>query len=174
MSHLEYAPLHLAEAQDVLKEIQGSRGEKYSEIWMTMLHHIPLTRGVSNVGQILRFHGTLSSPLREAVILYIAHATHCSFEWDCHTDFGQRAGVPEEIVSLIGQSRPLSAYPEPYRDVLEAAEMALQKKSLPDPLQTRLIEQYGKNGLVEIVLLSGYYQMLASFLNAFEVRVAFD
>ena len=173
MAHLDYANLHDPEAEHALKEIQGSRGEKYSEIWMKMLHNVPLTRVVSNVGRTLRFQGTLSGPLREAVILYVGHAARCQFEWDCHTDFGRKAGVPEEIISHIQRNSALNAYPQPFRDVLEAAQAALEKKSLPAPLQTRLIQQFGKNGLVEIVLLSGYYQMLASFLNAFEVRVEF-
>lgn len=171
MSHLDPPKLDSPDAKKVLEHIQRVRGAPFSEIWQTMLHHPALTQAVSDVGQILRFEGVLPGNIRESAILYISSSTRASYEWAAHIQMAKKEKVPEEILSFIKQKRYFADFPEPYSDVMEAAQMSLEKRSLPSSLQERLIEQYGKKGLVELILLTGYYQMLAAFLNGFDVIV---
>lgn len=170
MAHLEKSKVKTDEEKAILAEIQNVRGAPFSEIWLTMLHHPALTKAVSSAGKILRFQGTLPGNIREAVILYVAGATRSSYEWAAHIEMAVKEGVQEEILSFLKKHRPFADFPEPYCDVIEAAQMCLEKRSLPSSLQDRLIEQYGKKGLVELVLLAGFYQMIAAFLNAFDIE----
>lgn len=171
MAHLDFAKLESPKDKEILQHIEQVRGSPFSEIWLTMLHHPVLTREVSDLGQTLRFEGTLPGAIRDILILYIASRCHTSYEWAAHVALAKKEGIPEEVFSLLKTRCPFSAFPEPYRDALEAAQTALDKKSLPAALQNQLVSQYQTKGLVEIVLLVGYYQMLASFLNAFEIKV---
>lgn len=169
MAHLDPAKPDSPEAKKVLEHIHKVRGTPFSEIWLTMLHHPALTKGVSDLGQMLRFEGVLPGNIREAVILFIASSVESPYEWAAHFKMAKKENVPEEILSFLSQPRPFADYPEPYCDAMEAAQMALDKRSLPSSLQNRLIQQYGKKGLVELVLLAGFYQMVAAFLNGFDV-----
>jgi 4-carboxymuconolactone decarboxylase len=40
---------------------------------------------------------------------------------------------------------------------------------VPDDLQTRAVAAWGKHGLVEIVVLSGFYQMFAAINQGFGI-----
>lgn len=169
MAQLE--PIHplSPEAKAILDNIQKKRGEPFSEIWLAMLHHPVLTRAVSDLGQIFRFEGTLPGSMRESAILFIASRTKCSYQWSAHIDPAKKEQIPQEILEFLKDGRPYFEFPEPYADVLEAAQLSFEKRSLPSSLQERLIEQYGQKGLIELMLLTGFYQMLASFLNGFDI-----
>jgi hypothetical protein len=41
---------------------------------------------------------------------------------------------------------------------------------LPADLQSRAVAQWGREGLVEIVVLSGFYQMFAAFNQGFNIK----
>jgi 4-carboxymuconolactone decarboxylase len=43
---------------------------------------------------------------------------------------------------------------------------------VPDDLQVQAVTQWGKRGLVEIVVLSGFYQMFAAINQGFDIRPA--
>lgn len=169
MAQLE--PVHplSPETKAILEKIQKVRGEPFSEIWLAMLHHPALTRAASDLGQIFRFEGTLPGSIRESAILFIASRTKCSYEWSAHIGPAKKEGVSQEILDFLKEGRPYFEFPEPYADTLEAAQLSIEKRSLPSSLQERLIEQYGQKGLVELMLLTGFYQMLASFLNGFDI-----
>lgn len=163
-------PVHPSpEAKAILEKIQKARGKPFSEIWLAMLHHPELTQAVSDLGQIFRFEGTLPGSIREAAILFIASRTKCPYEWEAHSGPAKKEEIPQVILDFLKEGRPYFEFPEPYADALEAAQLAFEKRSLPSSLQERLIEQYGEKGIVELMLLAGFYQMLASFLNGFDI-----
>ena len=41
---------------------------------------------------------------------------------------------------------------------------------VPDDLQARAVAEWGAEGLVEIVVLSGFYQMFAAINQGFDIR----
>ena len=43
---------------------------------------------------------------------------------------------------------------------------------VPDDLQARAAAEWGKHGLVEIVVLSGFYQMFAAINQGFDISNA--
>jgi 4-carboxymuconolactone decarboxylase len=43
---------------------------------------------------------------------------------------------------------------------------------VPEDLQARAAAEWGKPGLVEIVVLSGFYQMFAAINQGFDIRPA--
>jgi 4-carboxymuconolactone decarboxylase len=45
----------------------------------------------------------------------------------------------------------------------------LARESVPQPLQDQIQQEVGVTGLVELVVLAGYYQTIAAVLFAFDV-----
>jgi 4-carboxymuconolactone decarboxylase len=169
MARLEIVVKPSPEQKEVLKHIQNVRGTPFSEIWLAMLHNPVLTKRISDLGQALRFEGILPGSIREAAILFIANSTKSSYEWAAHHGVAQKEGISEKIISLIKEGKDFHAFPEPYRDIIETAQITLQKKSIPEALQYRLESMYGVEGTIELVILCGCYQMIAAFLNGFDV-----
>jgi 4-carboxymuconolactone decarboxylase len=42
-------------------------------------------------------------------------------------------------------------------------------QAIPDALQARAVAEWGKDGLVEIVVISGFYQMFAAINQGFDI-----
>ena len=75
------------------------------------------------------------------------------------------------MIDCIGSART-AALPQPYSLVHAILEKTMTWQYLPDDLQVQAITQWGKQGLIEIVVLSGFYQMFAAINQAFDIRPA--
>ena len=59
--------------------------------------------------------------------------------------------------------------PHPYSLILETIDVVLEFRSIPENLQNKMIELYGVQGLLEVVTLCGFYQMVGEITQAFDV-----
>jgi 4-carboxymuconolactone decarboxylase len=123
---------------------------------------------VAGVGEYARFESDLDDRLREAVILTVAGRLGCLYEWTHHWHLAQRAGVDFTTVDPDGATTHTET------DGGFAAELALARLvadggPVPDDLLDRVRERLGDRGLVDLVVLVGYYGLLARFINTLHV-----
>jgi len=50
-------------------------------------------------------------------------------------------------------------------------ELVMSYRSIPDKLQARIVELYGIKGLIEIVVLCGFYGLIGMVNTSFDVPV---
>ena len=135
-----------------------ARGEGFGGPYIALLNHPELARRIEELGFFLKFEGVLPRPAYQFIVLTVAHATGAAFEWHDHVEHALAAGLPRDVVDAIGAGRT-DTLPPPY---------AL----LGDELQARAAAQWGTQGLVEIVVVSGFYQMFAAINQGFDIRPA--
>jgi 4-carboxymuconolactone decarboxylase len=58
---------------------------------------------------------------------------------------------------------------ETQQGALVAARCVVESRSIPPDLQERLIGLVGMEGLIELVVLVGFYRMIAGVIFAFDV-----
>lgn len=112
-----------------------------------------------------------SLPRREAelVILTVAHARSCAYEEEHHRRLGRRAGLSEaEIEALLG-GPPVETFSERERVLQETARLLVQARDLDDEQWARLRAVTSERESVELLLLAGHYDMLATTLNTLRV-----
>ena len=102
-------------------------------------------------------------------MLTISRATGAAYEWHDHIAHARAAGLPEEVIDCIGSART-AALPQPYALVHAILQRTTAWEVVPDGLQAQAAAQWGKHGLVEIVVLSGFYQMFAAINQGFDIR----
>src|SRR5215472_10785725 len=81
------------------------------------------------------------------------------------------AGLPADVIDCIGSART-ATLPQPYALAHAILEKTMAWQIVPDDLQVQAVTQWGKRGLVEIVVLSGFYQMFAAINQGFDIRPA--
>lgn len=79
------------------------------------------------------------------------------------------AGLPQPIIDRI-TSGPGAPLPEPYALLRDILAKTLAWQPVPDALQARAAAEWGKEGLVEIVVVSGFYQMFAAINQGFDIQ----
>ena len=145
------------------------RGEGFGGPYVALLNHPDLARRVEELGFYLKFEGVLPRTVYQFIVLSVAHATGAAFEWHDHVQHALAAGLPGDVVDAVGAGRT-QALPQPYALVGAILEKTMAWQPVPDDLQSRTAAQWGVEGLVEIVVLSGFYQMFAAINQGFDIK----
>jgi 4-carboxymuconolactone decarboxylase len=146
-----------------------AHGEGFGGPYLALLNHPELARRVEELGFYLKFEGALPRTIYQFIVLTVARATGAGFEWHDHIAHARAAGLPEPVIDCIGSDRPESL-PPPYALAHTILAKTLAWQVVPDDLQARAATEWGKRGLVEIVVLSGFYQMFAAINQGFDIK----
>jgi len=92
------------------------------------------------------------------------------FEWHDHIEHALAAGLPRAVIDAIGSGKT-DALPQPYALLHEVLAKTKTWQTIPDELQARVAAEWGTEGLVEIVVVSGFYQMFAAINQGFGIGV---
>jgi len=152
-----------------LSEKRKRRGAGLGGPYIALLNHPELARRVEELGFYLKFEGVLPRPSYQFIVLSVAHATGAEFEWRDHVKHALAAGVSQEIVDGIAANRT-ETMPHPYSLLHAILARTMAWEPIPDNLQARAVAEWGAQGLVEIVVLSGFYQMFAAINQGFEIK----
>lgn len=146
---------------------RGSVGDMYR----TLLNHPTLTKHIADLGTYLRFESTLPGDLREFIILYSANKMNVEYEWEKHLEPAQRAGLKNEIIDAIKMN---ALFPEPYSKIALTINHVANLQDIPQSLQDELVKMISVKGLIELVVLVGFYRMIAGVITSFDVRLSFE
>jgi 4-carboxymuconolactone decarboxylase len=146
-----------------------ARGEGFGGPYIALLNHPELARRVEELGFFLKFEGVLPREAYQFIVLTVAHATGAAFEWHDHVEHALAAGIPQDIVDAIGTGRA-GALPQPYALLCAILTKTMAWQPVPDDLQAHAVARWGVEGLVEIVVVSGFYQMFAAINQGFDIK----
>ena len=147
-----------------------ARGEGFGGPYIALLNHPELARRIEELGFFLKFEGVLPRPAYQFIVLTVAHATGAAFEWHDHVEHALAAGLPRDVVDAIGAGARTDTLPPPYALLGDILAKTIVWQPVPDELQARAAAQWGTQGLVEIVVVSGFYQMFAAINQGFDIR----
>ena len=156
------------DAQKVYDRITAKRG-KIGGPYVPLMHHPALAEHVADLGEYLRFGSTLPGDLRELAILITARHVAQPFEWVMHAPVALKEGLPAEIIEHIRSRGDLSTLPARYVRAARVVRHVLAREPVPQALQDEAEKEVGVTGVVELVVLAGYYQTIAAVLFAFDV-----
>ena len=154
--------------RDVWTRIAKSRGSVVGP-FAALLHSPVLADRTAELGAYIRFDSALSAVDRELVILSVARAFDCRFEWAYHVREARKAGVRAEAIAAIRERRA-AGLTEAEAAVVGYVGQLLVEHRTDDATIAALRGRLGVQGVVELTATIGYYAMLACTLNAFDVR----
>ena len=134
-----------------------------------LLHHPRAGSVVQRLGEILRFEGNLTDVQREVAILTVGRHWQAQYEWWAHAKIAANVGVPRDVIHAIKEQVPLPSNKADitgiYEFVRELTEARKVSQRCFDAVHTLL----GDSGVVELVILVGYYGIISAVLNTFQV-----
>jgi 4-carboxymuconolactone decarboxylase len=125
----------------------------------------------ADLGEHLRFRSSLSPRQREIAILVVGAHWKADYEFWAHAQEAGRAGVPEHIIEAIRQGRAPGLADDGEATVHAIAEELLATGNVSDERYAAGVAHLGEPGLVDLVLLVGYYCTVSMTLNAFRVAL---
>jgi 4-carboxymuconolactone decarboxylase len=175
MTELDMNPATLpANAQALYQEMVARRrakGEAFGGPYLALLNHPELARRIEELGFFLKFDGALPRTVYQFIVLTVARTTGADYEWQDHVAHARAAGLPTDVIDAVA-SGDTAALPQPYALAHAILKKTMAWQIVPDDLQVEAVTQWGKRGLVETVVLSGFYQMFAAINQGFDIRPA--
>ena len=136
-----------------------------------MLHAPGPGQKVAELGEQLRFHTSIEDRLKEVAIITVGAHWKADFEWWAHARFARQAGVADETIDSIGRGERPSSAKDDEAVIHRFARALVTEGRVDDGLYREAQGILGEQGVVELVLLIGYYCLVSLTLNAFEVPV---
>lgn len=124
---------------------------------------------LAELGAALRYRGHLTDRARELSILTVAARSHSEFEWKSHYGIAVKLGIAEDVLAAIRSGADPSTLTDPSERAVVAGAASLLDGDLDDVEYAGLVELIGEDGLIELVVLVGYYQLLARLLRVLRV-----
>lgn len=148
-----------------------SQGAPFSGPYEALMNHPELCQKIEALGYYLKFQGHLPREVYQFVVLAVARETKAAFEWEDHIAHAVAAGVPQEVLDAL-KMHGVVAHPftDPYRLAAKVLEATLFWKNIPAGVQSEALANYGICGFIEIVVLSGFYQMFSAINQGFDIK----
>jgi len=139
-------------------------GTEPPAVFRTLGRHRRLFWGWLHFAGRLMPGGKLPRRETELVILRVASVRGCDYEFEHHVRLGRRAGVTTADVERVRTGSTADGWQDHERLLMEAAEELLLTRDLSDPTWDELRATYDERRVIELLLLVGHYDMLATTL----------
>jgi 4-carboxymuconolactone decarboxylase len=126
------------------------------------------------VGEYLRFNSSVPRKLNEFAILITARHWDAKYEWYAHYPLALQAGLKAGIAADLAQGRRPRGMGEDEAAVYDFCTELRRDRRVSDATYTRARKLLGDQGVVDLIGVSGYYDLVAMTLNVAEVAVPPD
>jgi AhpD family alkylhydroperoxidase len=139
-------------------------------LFMTLGRHRGLFRAWLWFAGRLMPRGKLPRRDTELVILRVAHLRGCEYEWDHHVELGRRAGVGQADLRRVAEGPGADGWTPREQAILGAVDELHASGDLADGPWVELAEHLDQLELIELVLLAGHYEMLATAIKSLRIQ----
>jgi 4-carboxymuconolactone decarboxylase len=135
----------------------------------SILWHVPkLQQAFTALNQYLRNDSSLSDKILELAMLVTARENDCMYVWNAHAASARAAGVPDAVVDALRDRKELPALAPDEAAVINYAREFYRTHRVSRGAFQAAIEQFGKQGLVELSATMGNYALIAVLVNSFD------
>lgn len=123
------------------------------------------------MGELLRYRNSLPPRLSELAILFTARHWDCQYEWYAHEPEAIRGGLPLAVIEAIRTGERPAFDDADEEAIYEHCRELHQTHFVSARTYQRVLDKFGRVGVVELTALLGYYVMVAMALNAHEYEL---
>ena len=158
------------DGQQVWDEIESSRGGVALN-YAALLNNPQAAEKLAVLGGYARFETPLDPRVKTLAILAAAREANGHYVWTVNQRVAKEVGLSDEVVKSIHERRaPVGLEPKDGRVVQFVLEL-LRHHRISDATFEALRSQLGDAGVIDVLVVSGYYHTLAHCLQALEVEL---
>ena len=135
----------------------------------SVMVHVPQAhRWLNGLNHYLRNESSLPKKIQELAMLVTARALDCQHIWNAHAASARQAGVSAEIVEALRERQALPALAADESAVVQYGQEFFRTHRVSRGAFQAGLEQFGRQGLIELSMIMGSYSLLALLINAFD------
>lgn len=124
---------------------------------------------LQKVGEYIRFNTSLDKRVNEMAIIMTAQAWGSQYEWHAHAPLAIKAGLDPAIVAAIGAGRKPENMKDDEAIVWEFSTQLRRDHGVDDAIYAKALEKFGEQGIMDLVAVNGYYDVVSMTLNVARV-----
>jgi alkylhydroperoxidase family enzyme len=145
-------------------------GTEPPKLFLTLGRHRPLFWGWLHFAGRLMPGGKLARRESELVILRVAHLRGNQYEFTHHVRLGRRAGITDADLERIVASPSADGWSARERSMLTCVDHLHHTRDIDDAAWDELRAHLPEREAIELCLLVGHYEMLATTLDALRLQ----
>jgi 4-carboxymuconolactone decarboxylase len=139
--------------------------------FQTWLRSPDLADRLQKVGEYLRFSSSVPRRLNELAILITARAWDAQYEWYAHHRMAMAAGLDPAVAAELAEGRRPSSMQADEAVVYAFCTELRATRNVSDTTLKAALELLGEQGVVDLIAVSGYYDIVSMTLNVAEVAL---
>ncbi|HZF28036.1 MAG TPA: carboxymuconolactone decarboxylase family protein [Gammaproteobacteria bacterium] len=147
--------------QNVLNGARGNLGGPFN----VLMRSPEMGDLAQKLGEYARFRPAMPPKLRELAIIVTARHWTSQYEWYAHRRAAAQAGLGEDVIREIANRERPKGLDRDEQVVYDFATELLETKTVGDATFKRARDLLGEQGVVDVVAVMGYYQMVSMLLN---------
>lgn len=142
-------------------------------LYKALANHPAFVGAWTEFAQSMRVDTKTPRGLRELMILRSGQVQKSEYEWAQHLRMARKAGVREAQIEQLADWRTSAEFTEQERAALGLLEGVTAGK-VDDATWQKAAGLYSREEMVELVLVAGFYSMVARVLDALRVELDDD
>ena len=122
------------------------------------------------VGEQVRFHSSLPPRLNEFAILMTAREWDADYEWYAHYPLAMKAGLAPAVAADLAKGKRPAVMAADESAVYDFMGELRRTRRVSDPTYAAAHRLLGDQGIIDLVAISGYYDLVSMTLNTAQVR----
>jgi 4-carboxymuconolactone decarboxylase len=124
---------------------------------------------MQKVGEYLRFESRVPRRLNELAILITARAWDAQYEWYAHHRLALDAGLEPAVAADIAAGRRPASMQDDEAVVYDFCTELRATHAVSDATLARAVALLGEDGVIDLIGVSGYYDVVSMTLNVAQV-----
>ena len=129
---------------------------------------------LQKVGEYVRFDSSLDRRVNEMAIIMTAQYWGSQYEWHAHAPLAIKAGLDPALVAAIGAGQKPEHMKDDEAIVFEFTTELRRDHGVDDAIYAKALEKFGEAGIMDLVAVNGYYDVVSMTLNVARVRPPAD
>ena len=129
---------------------------------------------LQKVGEHIRYRSSLPPRLNEFAILITARHWNAKFEWYAHYPLAIRGGLKPEVAADLARGQRPRGMAADEAAVYDFCVELRRDKRVSDATYAAVQKLFGDQGVVDLIGVNGYYDLVSMTLNVAEVATPPD
>jgi 4-carboxymuconolactone decarboxylase len=128
------------------------------------IYNPDLANRLTAMSEYLRWNTSLPPRLSELAILITARQWTAQYEWYAHYPLALKGGLEPKIADAIAEGRRPDGMKEDEAALYDLASELYRDKKVSDPTYKAALGQFGERGIMDIIGIIGYYDLVSMTL----------
>jgi 4-carboxymuconolactone decarboxylase len=124
-----------------------------------------LAERLRKVGEYLRFESTIPKRLNEFAILITARTWTAQYEWFAHLRLALKEGLNPALADDLAQGKRPQNMQADEEAIYNFCQELHATHQVSDAHYKAVLDLFGEQGVVDLMIVSGYYVMVSMVLN---------